>query len=63
MPTLTLHHGDAQAAYIEHPTVTARAALLAAAAVESDRRLASQLERFARALPDRPPILRRGEED
>lgn len=54
-PTLTLHQGDAQAAYGEHPVVTARKALMDAAEVEGsgDRHLASQLERFARALPKR----------
>jgi hypothetical protein len=37
-PTLTLHHGDAQAKYVEHPTeVVARRALLAAAEIESGR--------------------------
>lgn len=39
MPTLTLHQGDAQAEFEEHPTEIARRALMAAAesdATESD---------------------------
>jgi hypothetical protein len=52
-----LHHGDQQAEYVEHPTETARKALMAAARVE-DGRLADQLRRFAETLPDRPPIIK-----
>jgi len=52
-PALVLHQGDQQAEYIEHPTETARKALIDAAQVESGR-LADQMRRFAELLPDRP---------
>lgn len=55
MATLTLHHGDAQAAFEEHPTETARRALTAAAQVESPH-LADHLRRFAETLPPRAPL-------
>lgn len=60
-PALTLHHGDQQAEYVEHPTETARKALLAAARVEHGSRLADHLRRFAETLPDRPAIMKGGE--
>ena len=53
-PTLTLHHGDAQASFAEHPTEVARQALIAAARVE-DGRLADQMIRFAATFPERRP--------
>lgn len=52
---LTLHKGDAKASFVEHPTETARKALMAAARVENGR-LADQLCRFAETLPARRPI-------
>ncbi len=36
MTTLTLHQGDAEASFVEHPTEVARKALMAAAEVEVD---------------------------
>lgn len=54
-PILTLHHGDAEASFSEHPTETARKALIAAARIENPR-LADQLRRFAETLPRRGPI-------
>jgi hypothetical protein len=59
-PALTLHHGDQQAEYVEHPTETARKALMAAAEVET-RDWASILERVASAMPHRPAIMKGGE--
>jgi hypothetical protein len=53
-PALTLHHGNQQAEYVEHPTEVARKALLDAARVERGR-LADQMRRFAENLADRPP--------
>jgi hypothetical protein len=56
MPSaLTLHHGDQQAMYVEHPTETARKALLDATQIES-LRLADQMRRFADTLPDRRTV-------
>jgi hypothetical protein len=51
-PVLTLHQGDAQASYTEHPTETARKAMITAAGAEDDvwRPL---LLRAAAALPSR----------
>ncbi len=60
-PVLTLHHGQRQAVYADHPTVAARKALEAAAAVEGGEWAAVML-RFAHTLPDRPPITRGGED-
>ena len=60
-PTLTLHHGDAEAVYIEHPIEVARKALMAAADVEDDE-WRSLLRRVALSLPRRAPV-RRGEGD
>jgi hypothetical protein len=59
-PALVLHQGDQQAEDIEHPTETARKALIDAAQVESGR-LADQMRRFAVLLPDRPAIMKGGE--
>ena len=59
-PTLTLHHGDAEAEYAEHPTITARRALEAAATVE-DAEWAPLMRRFARLLPRRAPLPKDGE--
>ena len=58
-PALTLHHGDRQAQYVEHPTEVARKALLAAAEVETPD-WASVLQRVASALPHRPAIMKEG---
>lgn len=55
MAALTLHQGDNQAEFTEHPTEVARKALTAAAKVESPP-LADHLSRFAATLPDRAPI-------
>jgi len=52
-PALTLHHGDQQAQYVEHPTEVARKALMAAAEVETAD--------WASALPHRPAIMKEGE--
>jgi hypothetical protein len=69
-PALTLHHGDQQAEYIEHPTERARRALMAAADVEDDSlalamRLAARSlprrERIMRTLPADPPAIMKGE--
>jgi hypothetical protein len=59
MATLTLHQGNAQQAYEEHPIEVARWLLIAAARIESPG-LAHQLRRFAEALPERGSIRRRG---
>ena len=59
-PVLTLHQGDAEASFVEHPTETARRALMAAAQVEGGR-WPELCRRFARALPDRAPIMKGGE--
>jgi hypothetical protein len=54
-PTLTLHQGDAQEDYVEHPTEIARRALIAAAEVEVEG-WPGLLLRVARALPSRAPL-------
>jgi hypothetical protein len=59
MATLTLHQGDAEASFMEHPTETARKALIAAASVEKSC-FADQLRRFAETFPDRGSILAKG---
>jgi hypothetical protein len=58
-PALTLHQGDQQAEYVEHPTETARKALMAAAEVETSA-WAGILQRVASALPHRPTIMKGG---
>jgi hypothetical protein len=55
MTTLTLHQGDEQAEYVEHPTEVARRALLDAAAVETED-WAAVIRRAASALPRRGPV-------
>jgi hypothetical protein len=57
---LTLPQGGNQRELVEHPTETARKALLAAAEVE-DPVFADRLMRFAAAFPDRPPVAKGGE--
>lgn len=52
MPQLTLYQGDARREYAEHPIEVARAALLAAAQIESEE-WAAVIRRFASALPPR----------
>jgi hypothetical protein len=52
MATFTLHQGDAEQTFVEHPTETARRALVAAADVETAW-LAEELRRLAWALPNR----------
>jgi hypothetical protein len=52
MPALTLHQGEAERTFEQHPTETARKALIAAAEVEEPR-FADQLRRFAAAFPAR----------
>jgi hypothetical protein len=59
-PALTLHQGDQQAVYVEHPTEVARRALMAAAEVETFD-WAQILQRVASALPHRPAIMKGGE--
>lgn len=59
-PALTLHHGDQQAEYVEHPTEIARKALMAAAEVET-LDWANILQRVASSLPHRPAIMKGGE--
>jgi hypothetical protein len=59
-PFLTLHQGDQQAEYVEHPTEVARKALMVAAEVENPR-WAALLVRFAESLPPRPAIMKGGE--
>lgn len=58
-PTLTLHQGDAQAEFVEHPMETARRAIMAAAEVEDDE-WRSLLRRVGLSLPRRDPIKREG---
>ncbi len=64
-PILTLHHGEAEAIFTEHPIEIARRALLEAAELESQSggALAEEwmytLKRIAKALPHREPITRR----
>ena len=57
MSALTLHQGEEQQEYTEHPTMLARQALLEAAEVETED-WAALLRRVARALPNRPRISR-----
>lgn len=57
--TLTLHQGDQEAAFVEHPLEVARRALLEAANLERDE-WAAVMRRFASALPNRSPV-RKGE--
>jgi len=59
-PALTLHHGDLEAEYVEHPTEVARKALIAAAEVETGR-LADQDAPVR--VSDAGPAIMRGEED
>jgi hypothetical protein len=61
MGNLTLHHGDARAEYVLHPTETARRALMAAAEIEQPD-WAAVLRRVAVALPRRAPIKARDDE-
>jgi hypothetical protein len=56
-PVLTVHDGEAQASFTEHPTEAARKALMAAAVVETPA-LASALRRVAMSLPRRAAIAR-----
>lgn len=55
MAKLTLHQGDQEAEYEEHPVEVARRALLEAAKLEDDD-WAHVMRRFAGALPDRSGI-------
>jgi hypothetical protein len=55
MTTLTLHHGENQQEYVEHPIEVARRALMAAAKVESGR-WPELLRRVAQSLPERGAI-------
>jgi hypothetical protein len=56
MAALTLHQGDQQQEFAEHPTELARQALIAAAAVEGED-WAYIIRRFARALPNRVGVI------
>lgn len=59
MTTLTLHQGQAQAEYIEHPIEVARRALLAAASLETEPpEWQQRFRRVADALPDRGRLTR-----
>lgn len=58
MPELTLHHGDAQASFTEHPMEVARRALKAAAELEPDGRMARTLTNIADDLPFRDRLAR-----
>lgn len=58
-PVLTLHHGDAEAVFTEHPTEAARRALMEAATVESPRWAIVMMD-FARALPPGERIIKAG---
>lgn len=60
-PTLTLHHGDAKAEYVEHPVEVARRMLIAAAELETDVGWQHRFRRVADALPDRSGVVKRGE--
>lgn len=53
----TLHQGDAEASFGEHPTEIARQALIDAAEVEGYP-LADQMLRFAATLPERAQLAR-----
>jgi hypothetical protein len=55
-PTLTLHQGEKTREFIEHPTETARKALLAAADYETGR-WPELLRRVASELPSRESIM------
>jgi hypothetical protein len=57
MPALTLHHGEAERTFEEHPIEVARKALLDAAETEGSD-WAGVMLRFASALPHRGAILR-----
>jgi len=57
---LTLHLGDAEASFEEHPIEIARKALIAAAELESPDWSAVML-RFASALPPRGRLIQREE--
>jgi hypothetical protein len=58
-PVLTLHQGDAEASFVEHPTEVARKALMAAADLETGR-WPELLRRVASELPFRAPITKAG---
>ena len=59
-PILRLIVGRAEADFMEHPTAALKRAAETAADHEklTDPRLADQIRRFARALPDRPAPVR-----
>ena len=59
-PVFTLHQGDAEASFVEHPVEVARKALMAAADLETPR-WAEALRRFAELLPVRTTITNGGE--
>jgi hypothetical protein len=54
-PRFTLHQGQSEATFEEHPTELARKALIAAAQIETPT-LARHLHRIAELLPDRAPV-------
>lgn len=58
MTSLTLHHGEASAEYVEHPIEVARKALAAAAEVE-DETWAPTCRHIAALLPRRRQLVRR----
>jgi hypothetical protein len=60
MATLTLHQGTAEQVYAEHPIEIARRALREAAEAEGPD-WASIMLRVASALPERGPIMKKGE--
>jgi hypothetical protein len=55
-PVLTLHHGDAQASFAEHPVEGARRLLTVAAEQEQDPEWCSLFLRFAALLPTRTTV-------
>jgi hypothetical protein len=59
-PVLTLHQGDSEASFVEHPIEVARKALNAAADIESEQ-IAARLRRVAELLPVRTTITNGGE--
>jgi hypothetical protein len=59
-PVLTLHQGEQEQEFAEHPTEAARRALHEAAAIESPAWRDVML-RFASTLPRRAPIRKGGE--
>lgn len=61
MTTLTLHQGDTQQEFVQHPVEVARVALYAAAEIEGGE-WASVILRFASALPNRPRMQQKREE-